>query len=85
MPRQKLADRGHRPVELTDLRVDLDSVAGAEDQRACDVVGLGDVVQELLQRVAGQRDTLERRQWRAPVAESHHQNAHVPTACTPVV
>ena len=31
VPGQKLADGGHGPVELADLRVDLDPVAGAED------------------------------------------------------
>ena len=84
MPRQKLADRGDGAVEFADFGVDLDPVAGAKHNRAGDVVCPGDVVQQLLKRVTGKCDALERRQRCALVAQSDHQNAHVPTACTPV-
>ena len=85
VPGQQLADRRYRAVELADLGINLDPVAGAQHQGSGNVLRPEHIVQQLAQSVASQRDPLERRQRRALVTESDDQNAHVPTACTPVL
>src|SRR5450759_4210654 len=80
MPGQQLADRRDTAVELVDLGVDLDAIAGADHQGPRDVTGAVHVTQQLDERVAGHRRPLERRHRRALVAEAYHQDAHVAIA-----
>ncbi len=85
MAGQQVADGRHRAVKRAHLGVDLHAVARAEDHRADDVIGPGDVVHELGQIVTGQHGPLKRRQRRALVAQTDDQHTHVPTACAPVL
>src|SRR5215813_14761139 len=68
--------RRHARVELVDLGVDLDPVAGGHGERAGDVLGVDEVAQQLVLRVAGERGALQDRDRGAAVAQAHYQNAH---------
>src|SRR5215472_1930655 len=76
VPGEHLADRRHARVELVDLGVDLDPVAGGHGERASDVLGVDDIAQQLARRVAGERGTLQDRDRGAAVAQPHYQDAH---------
>jgi hypothetical protein len=80
VPGQQLADRADPTVELVHVGVDLDPVAGRNDEGAGHVLGRRDVAAQLAQLVAADRGALQDRDGRAFVAQPDHEHAHEPTA-----
>ena len=71
---------GEAAVELVDLGVDLDPVAGGQHERLGRVVAGEHVGEQLGDAVGGQRDPLEQVDRGAAVGQAHDQDAHVFTA-----
>src|SRR5215467_3601137 len=76
VPGKHLADDRDPRVELVDLGVDLDPVAGGHGERAGHELAVEDVAQQLALRVAGERGALQDRDRGAAMAQAHYQDAH---------
>ena len=78
-PGEQLGGLGEAAVELVDLGVDLDPVAGGEHDRLGRVVAGDHVGEQLGDGVGGQRDPLEQVDRRAAVGQADDEDAHVVT------
>ena len=75
-PGEQLGGLGDAAVELVDVGVDLDPVAGREHDRLAGVVAADDVVEQLLGGVAGQGGALEQVDRRGAVGQADDEDAH---------